>query len=87
MWTVNGGIRVEADIGSERMQKKIRNAQNRKIPYMLVAGDAEAEAGTVSVRHRDHGDLGVMSVDAFIDRVRDEQRNRRDLPPPQAPAA
>jgi threonyl-tRNA synthetase len=85
--TVNGGIRVEADTGSERMQKKIRNAQNRQIPYMLVAGDAEAEAGTVSVRHRDHGDLGVMSVDAFIDRVRDEQRNRRDAPAPQAQAS
>jgi len=80
--TVNGGVRVEADLAAERMQKKIRNAQNRQIPYMLVAGDAEAEAGTVSVRHRDHGDLGVMSVDALIERLAGEQRRRADLPRP-----
>jgi threonyl-tRNA synthetase len=67
--TVNGGIRVETDFASERMQKKIRNAQTRQIPYMLVVGDAEAEAGEVAVRHRDHGDLGTMSVDALIERI------------------
>ena len=78
--TVNTGIRAEVDLASDRMQKKIRNAQNRQIPYMLVVGDDEAEAGTVSVRHRDHGDLGAMSVDALIDRIALEQRTRADQP-------
>ncbi|MCC5997054.1 MAG: threonine--tRNA ligase [Oceanicaulis sp.] len=77
---VSSGVRVEADLGSERMQKKIRNAQTQKIPYMLVVGDAEAEAGAVAVRHREHGDLGVFSLDEFIARIGEEQRTRRDLP-------
>lgn len=67
--SVHSGIRAEADLAGERMQKKIRNAQNRKIPYMLVVGDAEAEAGTVALRHRDHGDLGTVSVDDVIARI------------------
>ncbi len=78
--TVNTGIRAEADLASDRMQKKIRNAQNRQIPYMLVVGDAEAEAGEVAVRHRDHGDLGTMSVEALIERIAIEQRTRTDQP-------
>jgi threonyl-tRNA synthetase len=75
-----GGVRAEADLGHERMQKKIRTAQTQKIPYMLVVGDAEAEAGAVAVRHRDQGDLGVFSLDEFIARIGQEQRTRRDLP-------
>jgi threonyl-tRNA synthetase len=81
--TVHSGIRVETDFASERMQKKIRNAQTRKIPYMLVVGDAEAEAGEVAVRHRDLGDLGTMSVDALIERIATEQKTRADLPKPE----
>jgi len=76
----SGGVRAEADLGHERMQKKIRTAQTQKIPYMLVVGDAEAEAGAVAVRHRDQGDLGVFSLDEFIARIGQEQRTRRDLP-------
>lgn len=82
--TVHGGVRVEADMAAERMQKKIRNAQTRQIPYMLVVGDAEAEAGHVAVRHRDLGDLGSMPVDQLIDRIAAEQRARADLPKPEA---
>ncbi|TGY90414.1 threonine--tRNA ligase [Marinicauda algicola] len=78
--TVHGGIRAEADLAAERMQKKIRNAQTRQIPYMLVVGDAEAEAGTVAVRHRDHGDLGTMPVDDLIERISAEVKERRDRP-------
>jgi threonyl-tRNA synthetase len=78
--TVHGGVRVEADMAAERMQKKIRNAQNRQIPYMLVVGDAEAEAGQVAVRHREHGDIGTMSVDALVERIAREQKSRADLP-------
>ena len=81
--TVHSGIRVETDFASERMQKKIRNAQTKQIPYMLVVGDAEAEKGEVAVRHRDHGDLGTMSVDALIARMAEEQSTRADLGKPE----
>ena len=52
------GIRAEADLRSEKTGYKIRDGQMQKIPYLLVVGDKEAEAGTVSVRHRREGDLG-----------------------------
>jgi len=78
--TVNGGVRAEADYAAERMQKKIRNAQTQQIPYMLVVGDAEAEAGAVSVRHRDHGDLGSIAVDDLIAHIREEVSGRTDKP-------
>ncbi len=59
------GFRVETDHRNEKIGKKIREAQLEKVPYMLVIGDKEAEAGSVSVRHRADGDLGVMSYEAF----------------------
>ena len=59
------GIRVEVDSGSDRMQNKIRNAQMQKVPYMLVAGDREAEAGQVAVRLRSNENLGAMPVSDF----------------------
>ena len=60
------GLRVEVDARSERMNRKIRNGQMQKIPYMLVVGDRDVEAGKVSVRLRSEQDLGAMDVDAFI---------------------
>lgn len=78
--TVNSGIRVEADFAAERMQKKIRNAQTRQIPYMLVVGDQEAENDAVAVRHRDHGDLGSVKVDDLIAHIRGEVEARADKP-------
>ncbi|MEJ2264159.1 MAG: threonine--tRNA ligase [Anaerolineales bacterium] len=60
------GLRVEVDDRSERMNAKIRDAQNQKVPYMLVVGDREAEQGTVSVRLRTEENLGAMSLEAFI---------------------
>ena len=83
--TATGGARVEVDLSSERMQKKIRNAQVRKIPYMLVVGDAEKEAGEVAVRHRSGTDLGKMTVETFLERVRQEVRARRDVPGVETP--
>ncbi len=59
------GFRVEVDGRNEKIGKKIREAQLEKIPYMLVVGDRDMEAGTVSVRHRAEGDLGAMSLDQF----------------------
>jgi threonyl-tRNA synthetase len=61
------GLRVEVDTSSERMQAKIRAAQLQKVPWMLVVGKREVEAGTVSVRLRSGDDLGAMPIDAFLD--------------------
>ncbi len=57
------GMRVEVDHRSEKIGYKIREAQMSKMPYMLVLGDKEAEDGTIAVRSRAEGDLGVMSYD------------------------
>ena len=59
------GVRVETDLRNEKIGYKIREAQSLKIPYMLVLGDKEAEAGTVSVRTRAGGDKGAMPLDEF----------------------
>ncbi len=64
------GLRVEVDGGGERMNAKIRAAQKGKIPYMLVVGDREAQAGVVSVRLRSGEDLGALTPDAFLARAR-----------------
>lgn len=60
------GFRVEVDHGSDRMQNKIRVAQQQKVPFMLVVGDKEAEAGAVAVRVRSGENLGAISIDQFI---------------------
>ena len=60
------GIRASLDDASEKIGAKIRSAQLEKIPYMLVIGQKEAEANSVSVRHRSRGDVGVQSVPDFL---------------------
>jgi len=65
------GLRVHLDDRKEKVNLKIREAQLQKVPYMLVVGDREAEAGTVSVRHRKHADMGVKPVAQFISEVRE----------------
>ncbi len=60
------GVRVELDDRKEKVQLKIRDAQMQKVPYMLVVGGREAEADSVAVRHRKHGDLGVKKTGDFI---------------------
>jgi threonyl-tRNA synthetase len=60
------GIRASVDERSEKVNLKIREAQLQKVPYMLVVGDREAQAGTVSVRNRKHGDQGVKAVADFL---------------------
>jgi len=64
-------LRVHLDDRKEKVNLKIREAQLQKVPYMLVVGDREAEAGTVSVRHRKHADMGVKPVAQFISEVRE----------------
>jgi threonyl-tRNA synthetase len=67
-----GGLRVELDDRSESVGKKIREAEVRKIPYMLVIGDAEEQADTVAVRRHRRGDLGAETVDGFAQRAAHE---------------
>jgi threonyl-tRNA synthetase len=74
-----GGLRVDLDLSNERMQRKIREAQTKKIPYMLVVGDREAEQRTVAVRLRSGKDLGAISLDQFIARVKREAESRQDV--------
>jgi threonyl-tRNA synthetase len=66
------GLRVEVDERPERMNAKIRDAQLQKIPYMLIVGDREAEAGAVSVRLRSGEDLKALSLEEFLVRVQQE---------------
>ena len=65
------GMRVEADLGSERMGAKIRQAQAFKVPYMLVVGDREIEEETVSLRRRDGEQINDMPVGKFVDLVQE----------------
>ncbi len=65
-------FRAEVDKRNEKTGFKIRQAQSEKIPYMVVIGDREAEKGTLSLRHREKGDMGVATQDDFIAMLRDE---------------
>ena len=69
------GVRAEADLRNEKIGFKIRQAQMEMVPYMLVIGDKEVDSGEVAVRGR-KGDLGVMTLDAFTDRLTEEIRTR-----------
>ena len=70
------GVRVETDLRNEKIGYKIREAQSKKIPYMLVIGDKEAEAGTVAVRTRAGGDKGAMPLDEFASALLEQIRTR-----------
>ena len=78
---VNGtaGLRIDVDLTYERMQKKIRDAQLQKIPYMLVVGEREAAEGKVAVRLRSGKDLGPMPLETFIKRIKEEAESRKDV--------
>jgi len=80
------GLRVEFDDSSDKVGAKIRRAMLRKIPYMLVVGEKEASAGTVSVRDKARGDLGTESVEAFLGRAQEEIRKKRLRPKATGPA-
>lgn len=70
------GIRSELDADSERMQNKIRKAQEMKVPYMAIIGDKEIEAESVAIRYRDGGKTEVMKVDEFIEKLVENVTNR-----------
>ena len=69
-------VRVEVDERSEKIGYKIREAQMEKVPFMLVLGDKEQEAGAVAVRVRGKGDVGTMALDAFRDMVLEAIRSK-----------
>ena len=74
------GIRAEMDTRSEKIGYKIREAQGQKIPYMLIAGAKEEEAGLVSVRSRFAGDEGQRSLEQFIADIKEEIAGRVNRP-------
>jgi len=65
-------IRVEKDFRNEKLGYKVREHQLQKVPYMLIVGDREIKGGGVSVRSRDEGDIGSMSVEAFLSRFKSQ---------------
>ncbi len=76
----DAGIRAEIDSRSEKVNLKIREAQLQKVPYMLVVGQREADAGKVAVRHRKRGDEGPKPVEQVIARLRElvDSKDTRD---------
>jgi threonyl-tRNA synthetase len=70
------GLRVDVDDRTESVGRKIREAELRKVPYMLVVGDREAEQRAVALRRHREGDLGTLPLDDVIDRLTAEARSR-----------
>jgi len=69
-------IRTESDLSSEKLGYKIRKAQMNKVPYMIIIGEKELEARSVSVRHRDRGDMGSSRLDQILKIILEENANR-----------
>ena len=76
----NNGFRAEADLRNEKIGFKIREHTIQRIPYLLVAGDKEVEAGTLAVRDRTGKDLGVMTIDGFIQHLQQDVARLGRLP-------
>jgi threonyl-tRNA synthetase len=74
------GFRVETDLRNEKINYKIRENSLQKVPYLLVVGDKERQAGKVAVRARGGIDLGALGVDAFVERLSDDVSMRRSNP-------
>ncbi|MFQ3536904.1 MAG: threonine--tRNA ligase [Aggregatilineales bacterium] len=79
---IEAGLRADVDDGKERMNAKIRKAQGEKIPYMLIAGDRDVEAGAISVRLRSGEDLGGIPVEEFMRKARqvNDSKSQRLMP-------
>jgi len=73
----DAGVRTECDFRNEKLSFKVRDAQTKKIPYMVVIGDKEAESHTVTVRLRDGSNLPPMSLEDLIARIGHESEHRR----------
>ncbi len=72
----SAGFRVEVDSRREKMQAKIRDAQAQQVPYMLIVGDRDQQAGTVSVRERRQGDLGAQALPEFLAQLEELRKAR-----------
>jgi threonyl-tRNA synthetase len=70
------GVRVEVDASDDRMQKKIRNAQTHKVPFMLIAGDRDVDDGAVSFRFRSGDQDNGVPVDEAVARITDAIERR-----------
>ncbi|HTK02197.1 MAG TPA: threonine--tRNA ligase, partial [Bordetella sp.] len=77
------GFRVQSDLRGEKITYKIREHSLQKIPYILVVGDKEREAGTVAVRARGGLDLGTIPLGDFVERLSEDVAGRRDIAQPQ----
>jgi threonyl-tRNA synthetase len=73
------GVRVEVDTSDDRMQKKIRNAEQAKVPYILIAGGEDAAAGAVSFRYRDRSQNNGVPLEAAIAEITDAIESRRQV--------
>jgi threonyl-tRNA synthetase len=73
----NNSIRVELDERNEKIGYKIRDWETNKVPYMLILGEKEQEAGNISVRKHKKGDIGKLSLSEFIDNIKDEIKNKK----------
>ena len=73
----NQGLRVALDLHNEKITYKIRKHSLQKLPYILVVGDKEKEAGAVAVRARGNVDLGAMSVEGFLERIAADIQHKR----------
>ena len=73
----NQGLRVQLDLHNEKITYKIRKHSLQKLPYILVVGDKEKEAGAVAVRARGNQDLGAMSLEAFAERIAGDIADKR----------
>ena len=71
------GIRVELDDRDEKIGFKIREARNERVPYMLIVGEKDIEAGKVSVRSRANGEEGQADLSEFIARIEEEIKTRK----------
>ncbi|WP_330468154.1 threonine--tRNA ligase [Micromonospora zamorensis] len=78
------GIRAQVDAGDDRMQKKIRTAQQQKIPFMVIAGDDDVAAGTVSFRYRDGSQRNGVPVAEAVTHVLDVVSSRNNIGPSAA---
>ena len=74
---IGEGVRAETDLRNEKLSLKIRESVVKKIPYMIIAGKKEMESKTLTVRVRDGGELKDISLEDFINRVKDENTTRR----------
>jgi threonyl-tRNA synthetase len=71
------GIRAELDMSNESLGKKIRNAKTEKVPYMLVIGDKEVSEEKATLESRDNGNLGALSIDELLAKLKEEIKNRK----------